>query len=252
VLTWCENRLVYRAKKARREWVEPPSPEIEDVYLFSADGSRIHAWWLPCPGSGEALLYLHGNAGNLSQRGGSMLKLRHLLGTAVLIPDYPGYGKSAGRPTETGCYQAADAAYDWLTQEHKVDPQNILLYGASLGGGVAVELGSRREHRALVLVKTFTSLPDAAKALHPWLPVHWLMRNRFDNLARIRSCQRPVFIGHGDADRYVPYVLGQRLYEAANEPKHFFTMRGDGHNDRMPEDFFKSLRSFLREVTALR
>ncbi len=252
VLKLFENRLVYLPASARQDWTEAPSPDIEDVYLTSADGTRIHAWWCPCPGSSEALLYLHGNAGNLSHRGGSILKLRQLLATSVLIIDYPGYGKSEGSPSEAGCYQAGDAAYEWLVGQQKIDPHEILLYGNSLGGGVAVELATRCEHRALVLVKTFTSLPDTASSLYPWLPVHWLMSNRFDNLAKIRTCRRPVFIGHGDGDRLVPYVLGQRLYAAANEPKHFFPMHGAGHNDRMPEEFFTTLQSFLRDAAVVR
>jgi uncharacterized protein len=248
VMTLCENWLVFRRVTAQEDWVAPPSPELEDVYLTCADGTRVHAWWCPSAGSSEALLYFHGNAGNLSHRGGSILKLRQLLSASVLIVDYPGYGKSEGRPTEAGCYQAADAAYDWLVRAQGIEPRDLLIYGASLGGGVAVDLASRREHRALVLVKTFTSLPDAAGHLYPWLPVRWLMRNSFDSLSKIARCERPLFIGHGDADTVVPYLLGRRLYQAAHEPKQFFTMPGDDHNDRMPEAFFTALQAFLRET----
>jgi fermentation-respiration switch protein FrsA (DUF1100 family) len=252
MLAALENFLVFRPVTARKCWVEAPSPQIQDVFLNSADGTSLHAWWLPCPGATETVLYFHGQAGNLSQRGGSILKLRKLLDSAVLIVDYPGYGRSGGRPSEAGCYHAASAAYDWLTQQQEVAPQDIILYGASLGGAVAIELGSRREHRALVLVKTFTTLPEAAGRLHPWLPVRWLMRNEFDSLSRIRRCRRPVFIGHGDADRLVPYSHGLRLFNAAHEPKQFFVMPGEGHHDKMPEGFFSALRDFLSEATVMR
>src|SRR5439155_16684153 len=100
------------------------------------------------------------------------------LGVSVFIIDYPGYGKSEGRVSEAGCYQAADAAYAWLIDEQHIAPRNIIFYGGSLGGGVAVDLASRREHRALLLVNTFSSLPDTAAHLYPWLPVRWVMRNR--------------------------------------------------------------------------
>jgi uncharacterized protein len=252
VLTLCENWLVFRRTTAQQHWVEAPSADIEDVHLSCADGTPIHGWWLPCPDSDQTVLYFHGNAGNLSHRGGSILKIRDHLHAAVLIVDYPGYGKSQGVPTEATCYQTAHAAYDWLVDTQKVEPGDIVIFGASLGGGVAVELASERDHRALVLVKTFTSLPDTASYLYPWLPVHWLMRNRFDSLSRIRHCSRPIFVGHGDADRIVPYPLGQRLFDAANEPKQFYTMHGDDHNDRLPEPFFKSLRGFLSETAAVR
>ncbi|MBI3408891.1 MAG: alpha/beta hydrolase [Planctomycetes bacterium] len=243
VLSFLENRLVFRPSNAQ-EWAAPPSSEIQDVHLTSADGTKIHAWWCPCDEPG-AILYCHGNAGNLSHRGRSILKMRDLLNAGVLIFDYPGYGKSDGNPTEEGCYLAAEAAYDWLVGEMKIDPNQILLYGGSLGGGVAVHIASRRPHRALVLAKTFTSAPDVAGRAYPWLPVHWVMRNRFDNLARIKECRQPVFIGHGTADRLIPFAQGRRLFEAANEPKRFCTLNGSGHDDPLPKEFFQELKEFL-------
>jgi fermentation-respiration switch protein FrsA (DUF1100 family) len=171
--------------------------------------------------------------------------MRDLLKVHVLIFDYPGYGKSEGRPTEQGCYQAADAAYAFLTVTQKVAPEKILLYGGSLGGGVAVDLATRKSHRGLILVKTFTSAPDTGASMFPWLPVRWLMRNRFDNLAKIKSCHRPVFIAHGTMDNLVPFAHSQRLFEAAHEPKSFFIMPGADHNAPLPQEFFTALRTFL-------
>lgn len=245
MLRLLENALVFKPAKAADHWEPARLADIEDVDLASADGTRVHAWWLPCPGADHALLYCHGNAGNLSHRGGSIAKLRELLHVHVLIFDYPGYGKSGGRPTEQGCYQAADAAYVYLTDTQKIDSQKILLYGGSLGGAVAVDLASRKAHRGLVLVKTFTSAPDAGANIVPWLPVRWLMRNRFDSMAKIKSCTQPVFLGHGTADTLIPYAHGKRLFEAANEPKQFFTLDGSNHNDSLPLDFFTALRTFL-------
>jgi fermentation-respiration switch protein FrsA (DUF1100 family) len=257
VLWLLENSLVFPAS-GPGEWEPAPSADIKDVFLTSAGGTQIHAWWCPLTSSPspdgkgvrseeEALLYCHGNGGNLSHRGASILKLRDFLKVHVLIFDYPGYGKSAGRPTEQGCYQAGEAAYDWLVTEQKIDPRRIILYGGSLGGGVAVDLGSRKPHRAIVLAKTFTSCPDTAAHLYPWLPVRWLMRNRFDNLAKIKECKEPVFIGHGTADELIPYEQGRRLFEAANEPKRFYCLDGSTHNDSLPQGFFESLREFLKE-----
>jgi uncharacterized protein len=195
-----------------------------------------------------ALLYLHGNAGNLSHRGGVMTELRRELGVPVMLVDYPGYGRSGGSPSEAGCYAAADAAYDWLTKEQKVAPDKLLIYGASLGGGVATDLASRREHGALILDKTFTSLPDVGQALFPWLPVRLLMRNRFDSLTKITRCKRPVFVTHGTADQVIPFAHGERLYAAANEPKRFFPMPGGGHSEDFDPRFFAELKGFLREA----
>ena len=126
----------------------------------------------------------------------------------------------------------------WLTAEKKIAPRKISLYGASLGGGVAVDLASRKEHRALILVKTFTSLPDAAGHLYWWLPVpkKAMMTNRFDSLSKIGRCHSPVFIAHGTADTLIPHSQGEQLFEAANEPKRFAPMPGKDHNDELPTE----------------
>jgi len=245
VLMLLENRMVYRPSTAAADWAVPPTPEIEDVWLKAADGTKLHAWYCPQPGSDKAVLYLHGNAGNLSHRGKSIVNVRDALKASVLIVDYPGYGKSEGAPSEKGCYQSADAAYAWLTQEKTIAPGKLLLFGASLGGAVAVDLASRKEHRALILVKTFTSAPDVGATFYPWLPVRWVMRNRFDSAAKIKNVRTPVFIAHGSQDRIVPFALGKRLYEAANEPKTFVELEGQDHNDGLGHDFYSGLLGFL-------
>jgi fermentation-respiration switch protein FrsA (DUF1100 family) len=249
MLLFFENWLVFRPTPASQDWQKLPSPDTQDVQLTSADGTRIHAWWCPAKDSDLALLYCHGNAGNLSHRGISIVKLREKIGASVLIIDYPGYGKSEGTPTEKGCYAAADAAYAWLTDEKKYPPKKILLYGGSLGGGIVTDLASRKEHRALILDKTFTSLPDVAADLYWWLPApkRLLMTNRFDNLSKIRSVRSPVFIAHGTADELIPYPHGERLFAAANEPKRFYPIPGLGHNESLPDELFTSLKEFLRE-----
>jgi uncharacterized protein len=245
MLVLLENKLVYHP--ATDMVPPPPSEGIEDVDLTAADGTRIHAWFTPHATSDLALLYCHGNAGNLSHRGPSIVKLRNTVGASVLIIDYPGYGKSEGAPSEQGCYQAADAAYAWLTDVKKFPPKKIILYGGSLGGGIAVDVASRKDHRALVLVKTFTTMPDAGRSVYWWLPVpiNVLMTNRFDNLSKIKMCHRPVFIAHGTADEIIPHALGERLFAAANEPKHFMSIPDNRHNDPLPASFFTELKEFL-------
>jgi fermentation-respiration switch protein FrsA (DUF1100 family) len=112
-----------------------------------------------------------------------------------------------------------------------------------------VDLASRKDHRALVLVKTFTSLPDAASHIYWWLPVpkHALMNNRFDSMSKLSSCRRPVFIAHGTSDGLIPFAHGEKLYQAANEPKRLFSMPGADHNDSLPREFFTALQEFLGE-----
>jgi fermentation-respiration switch protein FrsA (DUF1100 family) len=245
MLGFLENRLVYHPISADQEWHAPSDHRPQDVALRAADGTSIHAWWYPRAESSGAVLYCHGNAGNLSHRHDAVAELRAYLNESVLIFDYPGYGKSEGRPSEPGCYAAAEAAYDWLVQDQRIPPPRLVLFGGSLGGGVAVELACRRDHRALILINTFTSVPDVGKTIYPWLPLHWLMRNRFDNLAKIGRCRRAVLIAGGTADQTIPITMGERLFAAANEPKVFFRMEGRGHNDSLPTEFYAVLRDFL-------
>jgi fermentation-respiration switch protein FrsA (DUF1100 family) len=219
--------------------------------LRTADGTHIHARWCPQQGASGAVLYCHGNAGNVDRRARVVRELWEALGESVLIFDYPGYGYSDGEPSEAGCYAAADAAYDWLTQVRHVPAENILIYGESLGGGVAVELASRRPHRALILVRTFTSATEVAQAHFPLLPARLLMTNRFDNLDKIRYCRRPVFIAQGDCDRLVPFSQGEKLQAACNAPVEFFRLRGLDHNDPLPADFHAALRRFLESQAPL-
>ncbi len=252
VLMLLENWLLFHPVRATQDWQRPPNARVQDVFLHTSEGVRIHAWWCPTPQwqpEQGAMLYCHGNAGNLSHRADGIARWQQL-DTAVLIFDYPGYGRSEGSPSEVGCYAAGTAAYDWLVQTQQVPPERIVLYGGSLGGGVAVDLARQRPHRALVLVSTFTSIPDMAQQLYPWLPGRWLVRNRFDNLAKIGACTRPVFIAHGTADGLVPYAHGERLFAAANDPKQFLCMEGCGHNDIPAANFHAVVREFLDQADA--
>jgi fermentation-respiration switch protein FrsA (DUF1100 family) len=248
-----ENRLIFKPS-GPDNWLPPPAAlTIEDVWLTTSDGTAIHAWWFPRTGASGALLYCHGKSGNISHRTAAVRELLDGLNESVLIFDYPGFGKSGGEPSEAGCYAAADAAYNWLTAERSIAPSRIILFGKSLGGGVATEIASRREHRALVLAKTFTSMADMAQRRFPFVPASWLVRNRFDNLAKIGACRRPIFIAHGDCDQLIPLSQGQALFAAAAEPKQFFIMKGCGHEGELTPDLLNSLREFLwREAPVAR
>jgi fermentation-respiration switch protein FrsA (DUF1100 family) len=251
MLNFLEAKMIFFPTRASDDWLDPPNERVQNVELPAGDGSKIHAWWCPTkdwePAQG-ATLYCHGNAGNLSHRANSIPRWQDQLGQAVLIFDYPGYGKSTGKPSETGCYRAADAVYDWLTQRQQVPAERTLLYGGSLGGAVAIDLASRRPYRALVLVSTFTSIPDMAHEYYPWLPIRWLIRNRFENLAKIGKCRKPLFMAHGTADRLIPFAHGERLFAAAPEPKRFFPLEGYDHQHTPGPEFYRALRDFLAQA----
>ena len=238
-----EDRLVFIPTRANERWLAVPASYFQDLDLVGVNDTKLHAWWCPYDGSDHAVLYLHGNGGNLSYSRQSVQDLHDSLKVNVLIVDYPGYGKSEGTPSEKGCYSAADAGYDWLVKKKKIEPKRIILFGESLGGGVVVNLGSRKEHEAIVLVKTFTSVPDVGQRVS--LAAGPLVRrNRFNSLEKIGFCSGPIFVASSPDDEMIPDGLGKKLFDAANEPKKFFTLRG-GHNDGLPKEFYDSLKTFL-------
>jgi fermentation-respiration switch protein FrsA (DUF1100 family) len=245
VLLALENWFIYRPVTAAQSWVEPTDPAIRDVYFDTPTGDRIHGWWRPRPGANRAMIYCHGNAGNLSHRGGGLARWADTLDSSVLIFDYPGYGRSTGSPSEASLYAAGEAAWTWVTTDQGIAPENIILVGASLGGTVATELAVHRTCRALVLIKAFMSVPDMAQARYPWVPARYFVRHRFDNISKLPQIHRPVFVVHGTADRVVPFSQGERLFAAANDPKEFFPILDNDHNDKLPDEMFDRLRQFI-------
>lgn len=200
----------------------------EDVELTTMDQVRLHGWYLPYPGATRTLLFLHGNGGNISHRGES-LAILHRLGLNVLIIDYRGYGRSGGEPSEEGLYLDAQAAWHYLTVQRGVAPQQVLIFGRSLGGAVATDLASRVRPAGLILDSTFSSAADMAAQLFPRLSQLIYLRYRFDSVAKVAQVRSPIIILHSTEDEVIPYPLGRRLYAAAAEPKRFYELRGD-HN----------------------
>ena len=200
----------------------------EDVHIDTDDGETLHGWLVPAREPAATVLFFHGNAGNISHRLDT-LAIFHQLGLDVLMIDYRGYGESTGRPSEQGTYRDARAAWDYLVRERAVPEQRIVLFGRSLGGAVATWLATQVRPHALVVESTFTSVPERAAELFPWLPARLLSRFRYDSLQRIAEVQTPVLVIHSPDDEVVPFHHGQALYRAAASPKAFARIRGD-HN----------------------
>jgi fermentation-respiration switch protein FrsA (DUF1100 family) len=246
-----ENWLLFHPVQASESWDPPPSRRVQDLDLHLTNGAGIHAWWFPTPNwkpEDGATIYFHGNAGNLSHRGGLADRWQRETNQAILMIDYPGYGRSEGSPKETTCFAAADAGYEWLTREMGVSERRILIYGGSLGGAVAVDLASRREHRALILVNTFASIPEMAHYLFPYLPLTYFVQNRFDSLSKIKLCKRPIFQVHRLGDPVVPYSQGKRLYDAAVARKQFVKLHGQDHDEALSPELYDRFRSFLKDA----
>jgi fermentation-respiration switch protein FrsA (DUF1100 family) len=229
-LRWYEPRMIYLPMREIDRTPAELGLAYEDLTLTASDGERLNAWFLPSQVPAPVtVLFLHGNAGNISHRFDKLAVLR-TLGADVLIVDYRGYGRSSGRPDEGGTYRDADAAYAHLTGVRAVDPRRVVLYGESLGSAVAVDLAARKPVGGLIMESAFTSAVDVARELFPFLPAGWLVRNRYDSVAKIVAVAAPVLLLHSRDDEFFGWHHPQRLYQAASEPKRLVELRG-GHND---------------------
>jgi fermentation-respiration switch protein FrsA (DUF1100 family) len=218
---------------------------VEDAWFTSADGTKLHGWFAEAKEPRAVVLYAHGNAGNIADRRGVLDLFHSQMRTSVLVFDYRGYGQSEGKPTEDGVLADARAARRWLAARTKVREEDIVLAGHSLGGGVVVDLAAKDGARGLILESTFTSLPETAAGHFPLLPVRSLMRTRLDSIVKIPSYRGPLLQTHGDADQIVPYELGRKLFNAANEPKQFVSVPGGGHNDPPSREYRAALDRFF-------
>ncbi len=203
----------------------------EDIEIRTSDGETIHGWFIPHPQARATLMFCHGNAGNIANRIDSIWRF-HDLGMNVCIFDYRGYGRSTGTPSEEGTYRDAEAVWNWLTGTRGVAANGVAVFGESLGGAVAAWVAEHKQPGALILESTFTSVPDAAARLYPFLPVRWLCRIRYNTLARMPGIGCPVLVAHSADDEMIPFEHGQKLFQAAHEPKVFLTMRGTHNNGR--------------------
>lgn len=247
-----QPRLLFLPNVAGRELAATPAQmglSYRDVTLSTEDGESLHAWWLPHERPRATLLFFHGNAGNISHRLDS-LAIFHELALSVLIVDYRGYGQSSGKPTEAGLDRDAQAAWQWLTETEGVRPQNIILFGRSLGGAVASRLAGRVEAAGLVVESAFTSVPDLGAELYWWLPVRLLSSLQFNTAENLRRTDLPVLIAHSKDDEIIPFEHGRRLHKIAGERGTLLEIRG-GHNTGFLEsrqDYIQGLDRFVAEV----
>ena len=205
------------------------SLDYDDLTLSTSDGIKLNAWWIPNPDARATLLFLHGNAGNISHRLDS-INIFYQLGLSVLIIDYRGYGKSTGKPSEQGTYIDAETAWDYLTKEKKINSDEIIIFGRSLGGAIATQLGEKHLSAALIVESGFTSIADIGKHYYPYLPTSLLTRIKYPSINRIPNIKSPVLIIHSVNDDIVPYKFGRQLFDKANNPKVFLEIDGN-HND---------------------
>jgi fermentation-respiration switch protein FrsA (DUF1100 family) len=252
MLSALERQLIYFPTRVSPELPTPRldvASLIEEVWLDTEDGVRVHGIYVGAEDAAADLLFFHGNAGNLYDRLDNVALLV-ASGFNVLIMDYRGYGKSEGEPSEAALYADGLLAYRYLVEERGADAARLVLFGRSLGSTVAIELGTKQRCGAIIVESAFTSAHELGRVHYGWLLslLGRALTHQFDSLSKVARLQAPVLFIHGDVDTIVPVDLGRRLYEASPEPKEWYEIRGAGHNDTLVvggQEYFRRLVDFV-------
>jgi hypothetical protein len=224
---------------------------FDDVYFATDDGVRLNGWFVPRAGATSTLLWFHGNAGNISHRVENIKLLHDQVNVNIFIFDYRGYGRSEGTASEEGTYRDGAAAIELLRQRYGVEANKLIIFGRSLGAAVAAEMATRVQSLAVILETPFTSVRDVARDKLPFLPIGPLLKTRYDVVEKIRKLSSPLLVLHGDRDEVVPFSHGKRVFDAAPQPKWFYTIAGAGHNDTYlvgGDSYFAALRRHIERA----
>jgi len=245
-----QSKLIFFPRKEVTINPEVAGLPYEDIFFTTNDGIRLHGWFIPADSSRGAVLFCHGNAGNISHRM-ETIKVFNELDLSVFIFDYRGYGKSQGKPSEIGTYRDAEAAWIYLTESRNADPRNVFVFGRSLGGAVAANLASEKPVGCVIVESSFTSIIDLGSEIYPFLPVRLLSRFEYNTLEKIKKAQCPKLIIHSRDDEMISFKHGQRLFESAGEPKEMFEISGS-HNEGFLinlERYKSGIDTFLKQIS---
>ena len=250
-----EKSLIYYPDKYLEATPQDYDLAFEEVFFPTSDGMEIHGWWIPAKAGGAGrpvILWMHGNAGNISHRLHNARLLHDRLDVNLFLFDYREYGLSQGEVSEEGTYADAEGALAYLMGRPGLDTSRLIYFGRSIGAAVAVELATRRAPAGLILESPMTSIPAMARAIVPWPPVGPLLSTKYDSLAKIGQLRVPLLVLHGTADEIVPFVQGRKLFEAAGEPKRFYAIEGARHNDTYfvgGEPYLRAWEAFLESLS---
>jgi len=249
-LYFMQPALLYKPVRQVLYTPEELDLDYEEVEFITSDGLALSAWFIPAQNAKTTVLFCHGNGGNIMHRLDT-INILYELGLNCFIFDYRGYGNSQGTPTEQGTYLDAQAAYHWLTNDKKISPDNIIIFGRSLGGAIAANLAASVRSKALVVESTFTSYVDIGKKFYPYMPVRWFARFGYQTVDSLKKVNCLVMVVHSSTDDLVPFEFGRELYRVANEPKKFVEIYGS-HNDGFlvsSEIYKKAWREWLKMLS---
>lgn len=225
-----QNKLLYRPYKKIELTPSFFEIDFEEVFFYTSDNIKLNAWYIPSrTKTCKTLLFCHGNSGNISHRLES-IKIFHNLGLNVFIFDYRGYGKSEGYPTENGTYKDGEAAWHYLIKKKNCTPENIIIFGRSLGGAIAVELATKFNPGKVIVESSFTSITDMAKKLIPLFSISFLIKNKYLSYKKINNIKCSALIIHSKDDSLVPFEHGIKLFKKIKSQKQFLEIIGS-HNE---------------------
>ncbi len=253
-----ESMMTFRPERMTTTERNSTPEGAETVWFNSTDGTRLNGFFFKSQSKPETatIIFFHGNGGNITNI--TWLAQRYAKhGFNVLLFDYRGYGASDGvAADERGLYSDGDAAVRFVTNEKHVPPDQIVLYGHSLGTAVVADVASRGRFGAVVLESGFSSASSVAASALPWLPrwLHFLGKNRFESAHKIATVKSPILIAHGDPDRTIPTSEAQILFASANEPKKLLIVPGAGHVPfgSAGEPYLNQVEQFIRDALAAR
>jgi len=245
-----ESRFIFFPNYPNRlagDW-QPRGLPVEDTWLQTADGVRLHAWWIPAAGAQFTFIAFHGNASNVANRA-EVFRLLHGLPANVFAVEYRGYGHSEGTPSEAGIYLDAQAAYDYVTKQRGVMPRRIIAFGQSLGTAAAADLAAKREVGGVILEAPFPSARAMARRVYWFLPgLGWVAKSKFDTTGKLSGVRVPILIVHCTRDAIIGFALGEEVFARAHEPKFLWRVEGECHEEASlvaPEKYRVRLREFL-------
>ena len=246
-----QDRMVFLSNLPGRALTATPRDagfDYEDVTLETSDGLKLHGWYVPAAQARGVVLFLHGNAGNISHRLDSIAIFREL-GLDTLIIDYRGYGQSQGKPSEQGTYLDAEAAWHYLVSDREVAAERIIVFGRSLGGAVAAWLANQYRPAALIIESSFSSALDMARKLYPFMPMRLITRLDYPVKLYLSQLHCPLLVIHSRDDEIIPFTMAEANYDSAAEPKSLLEIWGDHNNGFLlsGDRYLSGLNEFIQE-----
>ena len=221
--------------------------EIEKVKINTVDNIDLVSWFYNKDIKKlKTILFFHGNAGSLENR---IYKLNHFknLNVNFLIIAWRGFSGNQGKPSETGLYKDAESAVNWLNKKG-INNENIIIYGESLGTGIATHISQNKNFAGIILETPFTSMIDVAKTFYPYIPVSLVLKDKFENKKKMENISSPILVMHGELDQIVPFSMGEKIFKIANNPKYSYFSKYDNHMMEFDENLIRALESFLKSL----